>query len=87
MTIIIFITFHKLVIHIWYIDPPHPSLLSFLPGMGTTSTELSWFEFYLTGDSFRMSRQGQLLAPHHLSTGVPQGPELGCCSFSYTQPC
>ena len=50
--------------------------------MGISGMALSWFESYLTGRSFNVSWQGQLSAPHRLTTGVPQGSVLGPLLFA-----
>ncbi|XP_076155180.1 uncharacterized protein LOC143138640 [Alosa pseudoharengus] len=60
----------------------HRILLSILANMGISGSALSWFESYLTGRSFNVSWLGQLSAPHHLTTGVPQGSVLGPLLFA-----
>lgn len=48
-----------------------------LPLLSKAEPPWPWFESYLSRSSFRSSWQAQLLAPPHLSTGVPQGSVLG----------
>ncbi|KAK3507090.1 hypothetical protein QTP70_004729 [Hemibagrus guttatus] len=64
----------------------HKTLLSTLRSLGICGTALEWFVFYLDGHSHQVTWKGLTSAPHRLSTGVPQGSELGTLLFSlYTQ--
>ncbi|KAK3507406.1 hypothetical protein QTP70_019645, partial [Hemibagrus guttatus] len=60
----------------------HKTLLSTLRSLGICGTAWEWFVFYLDGHSHQVTWKGLTSAPHRLSTGVPQGSELGTLLFS-----
>ncbi len=60
----------------------HQILLSTLSSLGITGIPLRWFEYYLTGRSFKVTWGGEESRAHQLVTGVPQGSVLGPFLFS-----
>ncbi len=60
----------------------HPILLSTLSSLDITGIPLRWFEFDLTGRSFKVAWGGEVSKAHKLVTGVPQGSVLGPLLFS-----
>ncbi len=60
----------------------HQILLSTLSSLDITGIPLHWFEFYLTGQSFKVAWGGKVSKAHQLVTGVPQGSVLGPLLFS-----
>ncbi len=60
----------------------HQVLLSTLSSLGITGIPLRWFEFYLTGRSFKLACSGEESRAHQLVTGVPQGLVLEPLLFS-----
>ncbi len=55
----------------------HQILLSTITG-----SALNWFEYYLTGRSFRVSWGGEESQEHQLATGFPRGSVLGPLLFT-----
>ncbi len=60
----------------------HQILLSTFSSLGIIGIPLCWFEFYLTGRSFKVAWGGEESREHQLATGVSQGSVLGSLLFS-----
>ncbi|KAK3537963.1 hypothetical protein QTP70_024793 [Hemibagrus guttatus] len=60
----------------------HKTLLSTLRSLGICGTAWEWFASYLDGRPYQVKWKVLTSAPRKLSTGVPQGSELGPLLFS-----